>query len=415
MTSTRSHLITVTQKNAMLLERLCSFRSELDSAPAVRTVSGNAPSTRLAPAASDQVLIADTTLRDEYLIARAPRLASNRAGDGVWRKRALSGNDLLALARVLADLPVDVIEAGFGDRPEEGAALSAVASQFKEAGPIVSGIVKISADPRRLSAVAEAVSCAARGRVHLFVDASEVLAAGRRGHSARLVEQVVAAIERVRGYVDDVEFSPPRALPEGAAEAAAWAQVAVDAGARTINVRSAEGSADPQSYLAVLNEFQALKASSEVVLSADPFVSDLRDTEALNAATRCAEVALEAGCRQVKCAFHGVAGTPGHPSLELLAFRTWLRNHLSQSPLWTNLDTTRLLRASSAVAGAKGFDLPPSQPLLGKDTIEPCPADFPEDPVERALTATATRIVFEGLGIEAPAWLEDFADWTPVD
>jgi hypothetical protein len=54
--------------------------------------------------------------------------------------------------------------------------------------------------------------------------------------------------------------------------------------------------------------------------------------------------------------------------------------------------------------------LPTTQPLLGEDVTAPTPASFPEDPLERALNATAIRIVLKGLGVPIPAWLDQYAD-----
>jgi 2-isopropylmalate synthase len=359
---------------------------------------------------ADRVLLGDVTLRDEHLLARDPRLLADRLGHEVWRSGALPRAACLALAGELELLGVDLIEAGFGNTMEEGTALSAVASRFQQSGPIVSGLVKASGSRDRLQATADAVSCAARGRVHLYIDTDELTREAERQRDAvpRAVERSVAAIELTRRYVEDIEFSPPQVAPEAAEIAAEWARAALAAGARTINIRSGS-SDDPTSYRELVRKVRRLvDPAPDIVFSADPFVPGLRGGEALNVATACAEAAMEAGYRQLKCAFHGIAATPGHPSLELLAFQIWLRGRLHGDPSWTGVDTRRLLPASKAVAAAKALDLPPTQPLVGENTSAPSPADFPVDPVERALSAAATRIVLEGLGVQIPGWLTEY-------
>ena len=361
---------------------------------------------------ANRVLIADTTLRDEHLLARNPRLLSDRPGREVWRSCALSRARRLELVRELEALGVDIIEAGFGNTIEETAVLSAVAAQFERSGPIVSGLVSASASRDRLQATAEAVARAARGRVHLYVDTDELIAEAARCRDAapRALERSLAAIGLVRRHVEDVEFSPPQATVEAAEIAAQWARAAIEAGARTINVRSG-ACVDPGSYFALTRKVRRLSAPSPgVIFSADPYVAGLRGGEALNVATACAEAAMEAGCSQLKCAFHGIAATPGHPPLELLSFRIWLRRRLQGDRLWTGIDTGRLLSTSRAVAEAKALDLPCTQPLVGKSTVAPSPSDFPPEPVERALTATATRIVLDGLGARIPPWLDEYAN-----
>jgi 2-isopropylmalate synthase len=362
--------------------------------------------------ASGRVLIADTTLRDEHLISGDPWLLAERGGLDVWRSRPLPLGTRIEVARELAALGVDVIEAGFAEAPESAAAIRALASEFEEEGPIVSGLVNAFAEPEHLREAAQAVAAADRPRVHIYANASDLVdeTGDHRRRPPILLAEALTAIECLKGEVDDIEFSPPQTNVEAIEVAAVWARGAIEAGARTINLRCVLDGPEPEPSLALISELRRLVPLAGVTLSADLFASHLRGAEAFNLATGCAEAALEAGCGQVKCAFHGIAATPGHPSLEMLAFQTWLRNHLHESHLWTSVDTTRLLRTSSVVAAAKGFELPPSQPLVGEDTTAPDPADFPEDPVERALTATATRIVFKGLGIPTPAWLDEFVD-----
>ncbi|MGN6814529.1 MAG: hypothetical protein ACTHK3_00355 [Solirubrobacterales bacterium] len=358
------------------------------------------------------VLIADTTLRDEHLLSRNQHLLASESGKEIWRSRALSRPRHLEVAGWLAELGVDVIEAGFGDSDEGIEAIAALAECFAESGPRVSGLVSATGPYDRVKATVEALVPARQPRVHLYVDAAELVdSMGRlRPSAGRMLDQALLAVEYARHSGCEVEFSPPRTSLEMVGVAAEGVRAAIDAGAQTINLRSGPDSEQPEEYLALLAELRRLAPPPRgVVISADPFAPVARGGKALNQATACAEAALEAGCRQVKCAFHGVAGTPGHPSLELLAFKAWMRGHLRESHLWTHVDPTRIVATSEAVAEAKGLELPPSQPLVGQETIAPHPTDLPDDPVERALTATAIRLVLSALGLPIPRWLEEAA------
>jgi 2-isopropylmalate synthase len=317
--------------------------------------------------ASGRVLIADTTLRDEHLVSGDPYLLAERGGLDVWRSRPLPLEARLELARELAALGVDVIETGFAETADSAAAIRALASELAEDGPIVSGLVSAFAAPEHLREAVQTVAAARRPRVHVYVNASDLVdgAGNHRRRPPILLAEALAAIECLKAEVEDIEFSPPRTSVEAIEVAAVWVRGAIEAGARTINLRSVLDGPEPEPSLALISELRRLVPLEGVTLSADLFASHLRGPEALSVATGCAEAALEAGCRQVKCAIHGIAATPGHPSLEVLALRTWLRKHLHESHLWTNVDTTKLLRAGNAVAAAKGFDLPPSQPPLG--------------------------------------------------
>ena len=361
-----------------------------------------------------RVAIADTTIRDEHLLGADPRLLADQELADIWRSSPLDVAGRLVIAKELAGLGVDVIEAGFAATAAGAETIRAVAAEMAEEGPVVSGLVSAFAGREQLREAAEAVSAANRSRIHAIVDPSDLvddLGAFRR-RPADLLDETTAAIEQLRAGVDEVEFSPPQASIEAVGLVAAWTRAAIEAGATTINLRCVLDSPEPEPSLALISELRRLVPLGGVTLSADLFARELRGGEAFVVATGCAEAALEAGCRQVKCAFHGVAATPGHPSLEMLAFQAWLRNRLRESHLWTDVDTTRLLRASGVIANAKGIQLPPSQPLVGEDTTSPHPSDFPEDPFERALTATSIRIVLEGLGLEVPQWLDEFSDPT---
>ncbi len=369
-------------------------------------------------AAGERVLIADTTLRDEHLVARDPRLLADKSLTEIWRSNALAIAKRVVVARHLAALGVDVIEAGFGDTTSGLNAVHALACEFQDEGPVVSGLVRTMGSLDQIDATWEAVSAAARPRIHLYTSASDLVDdfGHLRTDPQRLFDGARAAIERAKSYTDDVEFSPPRTASSDVEIIAEWTQVAIDQGVRTINIRAAEEYANPDGYRAVLLELLRLAPQcQDVTLSADVFIPHLRGAEAMNEAVECAEAAVQAGCRQVKCAFHGVAGTPGHAPLELIAFNIWLRNHLRERALSTHIDTRRILATSDVVADAKGYDVPPSQPLVGSEATDPQRANFADDPLERALTADSFRIVLRALGRPIPAWLNECADASSLD
>jgi len=366
-----------------------------------------------APAtAIGRVLIADTTIRDEHLLRADPRLLADRNLAEVWRSGSLEVGERLSIARELAALGVDVLEAGFIAAPEGMETVQALAAEFSEAGPVVTALGSAFGPREELLAAGEAASRARHPRVHVFVRTADLIddQGKPRRHPALLLDQAMGAIETVREAVADVEFSPPWTSLEAIETAATWARAAVDSGVKTINLRYCPDGREHDDFLAMIAELRRLAAlPPEIVLSADVFAPNTDRAESYVEATGCAEAALEAGCRQVKCAFHGIAATPGHAALEMLAFQVWVRHYLGESHLWSNVDTRGLLEADALIAAAKGLDLPPSQPLLGEDFTAPSPESFPEDPLERALLATTTRIVLAGLGVPIPAWLDQYA------
>jgi 2-isopropylmalate synthase len=366
----------------------------------------------------ERVLIADTTLRDEHLVTRDPRLLADKPLEEIWRSSALPIPKRVLVARQLAVLGVDVMEAGFGDTKDGLAPLRAIASEFRQGGPKISGLVRALAGLEQLVATATALSEAARPRLHLYTTPAELV--DDSGHLRRsrrqLLDEVRAAIERAKHHVDDIEFSPPQASRDNLDLTAEWTQAAVAAGARTINVRTTAEYANPDAYKAVLRElFRLAPVGDEIVISADAFVPHLRGAEAISMALECADAALDVGCHQVKCAFYGVAGTPGHAPLELVAFNLWLRRRLGESQRRTTINTDQLLPTGKLVADAKGLDIPATQPLLGTEATNPQPSDFPDDPQERWVAADLSRNVLRALGCHVPGWLNEWADPSQLD
>src|ERR1700716_1716848 len=176
---------------------------------------------------SDRVTVFDTTLRDGEQSA------------GVL----FSERDKLDIAEQLADMRVDVIEAGFpAASPIEWRAVHAVAQHVR--GASVCALARCVA--RDIDAAAESLAGAARPRIHVFVNASEVQLEHqlRRNHS-EVLELTLAMIARARRAVSDVEFSPMDATRADRPFLAELVRTAVGAGATTINIPDTVGNALP--------------------------------------------------------------------------------------------------------------------------------------------------------------------------
>jgi len=366
---------------------------------------------------AEQVRIADTTLRDEHLVAADPRLVTTRTLRDIWRSNPLSVETRRKLAQQLSALHVDVLEAGIGDTAAGLDAIRELAQELSEGGPVVSGLVRALADHAMLDTTGQALAIADRSRIHLYTATSDLLDEDGyfRSQPLQLLDAALRNIAHAHTYTADVEFSPPQVGPEHVELIAEWAAAAVNEGARTINIRTFSAATNPSEYGEILQALKSHAPSDDVVWSGDVFIPHLRGTEALNVAVRCAEEAIEAGCRQIKCAMHGIAGTPGHVPLELIAFGIWLRNHTQTSQLWTSIYMHELISTSDLVADAKGTDIPPTQPLVGSDVIEPKRDQFPAEPKERVESARAHSLVLICLGQPIPQWLHEWASEPDID
>lgn len=220
-----------------------------------------------------------------------------------------------------------------------------------------------------------AVRDAARPRLHVFTSneyASDDSGAVRP--PAELLTETREAVKRASSYTNDVEFSPLQADGNLTGLVAAMAEVAVDAGATTINVRTCPEPADyAETYRELLVGLLALApALKDVTLSADCFSRSYRGTEASDEALACACVAIELGVRQIKCALHGTAATPGHVRMEELSLQAW-SGRLPRTPPRTRLDQSVLLATSAKIAAIKGYVISPSDPFVGTELESPSP------------------------------------------
>ena len=291
----------------------------------------------------DTVTIFDTTLRDGE---QSPGCSMNTA-------------EKLEVARALAALRVDVIEAGFPvASPGDFACVEAIAKQIQ--GPTICGLARCAkAD---IEAVAKSTKSAAKRRIHVFLATSPI----HREHKLRMTTQevVARAIESValaRSLCDDVEFSAEdasRTEPDFLVEVF---DGVVEAGATTLNLPDTVGYSLPQTYAGIVNH---LKKHMRHIARAKLSVHCHDD---LGMAVANSLAALEAGARQVECTINGLGERAGNCSLEEVVMA--LRTRADHYQLTTNIDTQRLYPTSRIVANATGQVVPRNKAIVGDNAF----------------------------------------------
>ncbi len=196
------------------------------------------------------VRIFDTTLRDGEQAA------------GV----SLSREEKLQIARQLAALRVDVIEAGFpAASPGDLDAVAAIAAEVRTS--TVAGLAR--AHRGDIEAAGKALRHAALPRIHTFIATSDIHMTHKlRMSRERVLEEVRRAVSHARELVDDVEFSAEDASRSDPAFLAEVFRVAVSCGATTLNVPDTVGYADPGEFGALVRRLvDDVGAGPEVVWS----------------------------------------------------------------------------------------------------------------------------------------------------
>jgi len=294
------------------------------------------------PVPAGTVRIFDTTLRDGE---QAP-------GAG------LTATEKLEVARQLARLKVDVIEAGFpAASPGDFEAVNRIAREIK-GGIAIAALARCKdGDPQR---AIEAIKVAERPHLHVFIATSDIhlkhkLRIDRRTALAEAVRWVRYGREQL-GRDAEIEFSAEdasRTDPDFLLEVYA---AVVEAGASTVNVPDTVGYAIP-------SEFGALVGRVVALVGRDATVS-VHCHNDLGLATANTLAAVQAGARQVEVTINGLGERAGNASLEEVVMS--LRTRPTQFPdLASGIQTEHLTAASRLVSYLTGFAVQPNKAIVG--------------------------------------------------
>jgi 2-isopropylmalate synthase len=303
---------------------------------------------------TDYVRIFDTTLRDGEQSPGA----------------TMTSTEKLEVAKALARLGVDVIEAGFpAASPDDLAAVRTIAERVgtkaAEGGPSseppsICGLAR--ANKSDIDKAWEGVALAARPRIHVFLATSDL----HMKHKLRMSrEDVLARIEEMVGYAKrvcaDVEYSPEdagRSDPEFLYEALTRA---IRAGATTLNIPDTVGYTTPDEFGALIRGIrQNVPGVDQVVLS-----THCHDD--LGMATANTLAGILNGARQAEVTINGIGERAGNTSLEEVVMA--LATRAPKFALRTGIDTTQLVRISRLVSAVTGFTVPPNKAVVGANAF----------------------------------------------
>ena len=287
------------------------------------------------------VRIFDTTLRDGE---QAP-------GAG------LTAAEKLEVARQLARLRVDVIEAGFpAASPGDFEAVQRIARETR--GVAVAALARCrDGDPQR---AVEAIRVAERPHLHVFIATSDIHLKHklRMDREAALAEAVrwVTYGRQTLGRDAEIEFSAEDASRSDVDYLMQVYGAVVEAGASTVNIPDTVGYAIPA-------EFGALVGRVVDLVGRDATVS-VHCHNDLGLATANTLAAVQAGARQVEVTINGLGERAGNASLEEVVMA--LRTRPTQFPgLGSGVQTEQITAASRLVSYLTGFAVQPNKAIVG--------------------------------------------------
>ncbi len=301
----------------------------------------------------DRILIFDTTLRDGEQSPGA----------------TLNGDEKLAIARSLARLGVDIIEAGFprASRGDFEAVQRIAAEVGKEDGPTICGLAR--ATKGDIEAAGNALKPASKQRIHTFIATSDI----HLEYKLRKTRQEVLGIapEMVayaKTFTDDVEFSPEDAGRSDPEFLYQILEAVIDAGATTVNIPDTVGYTTPAEFGALI------KGIKNNVPNIDKAIISVHGHNDLGLAVANFLEAVKNGARQLECTINGIGERAGNAALEELVMALHVRRQYfnpflgrpadSQDSL-TNINTKEIYKTSRLVSNLTGLSVQANKAIVG--------------------------------------------------
>ncbi len=280
----------------------------------------------------------------------------------------MTSAEKLQIARALARMGVDVIEAGFpAASPDDLEAVRRIAQEVGNPAannggpvPIIAGLARaVRSD---IDQAWEAVRHAARPRIHTFLATSPIhMEYKLRLTPRQVVQRVREMVAYARALTDDVEFSPEdagRSEPEFLYEVLA---AAIEAGATTLNIPDTVGYTTPWQF------YDLIRGIMEHVPGIDQVVVSVHCHNDLGLATANTLAGLLAGARQAEVTINGIGERAGNTALEEVVMALWVRRDFFD--LETGIDTTQLVRVSQMVARITGMAVQPNKAIVGANAF----------------------------------------------
>lgn len=268
----------------------------------------------------DRIIVFDTTMRDGEQSPGA----------------SMSHDEKLELAKILEDMKVDVIEAGFpiasnGDF-EAVRAISEIVTESVVCGLARAGMADIER-------CAEAIRKAKRGRIHTFLSTSP----SHRDHILHasqedILEMITKSVTHARNLCGDVEWSAQDATRTEQDFLRRCVDAAIKAGATTINLPDTVGYSYPSEYAEMFRDI------IQNVENADRAIFSTHCHNDLGLAVANSLAGVQGGARQVEVAVNGIGERAGNAALEEIVMALRVRG--DTLPYFTGIETQHITRAS---------------------------------------------------------------------
>lgn len=303
---------------------------------------------------SNYVKIFDTTLRDGEQSPGATMTSAEK----------------LEIARSLARLGVDIIEAGFpASSPDDLEAVRRISIEIGNPpkgepdakAPTIAGLAR--ATKGDIDKAWEAVKGAQKPRIHTFLATSEIHMKYKLNMDReQVIERVAEMVGYARSLCADVEFSPEDAGRSDPEFLYVVLGEAIKAGATTLNIPDTVGYTTP-------DEFGALIAG---IIKNTPGMHDgitisVHCHDDLGLATANTLAGIAAGARQAEVTINGIGERAGNTSMEEVVMA--LKTREPVFGLQTGIQTNQIARISKMVSNYTGMVVQPNKAIVGANAF----------------------------------------------
>ncbi len=291
----------------------------------------------------NNIKIFDTTLRDGL------QTPSINISDKNWVK----------LGVLLDKLGVDIIEAGFPiSSTKSFNNMRKISKKIKNS--IICGLSRH--EMKDINAVNEALIFAKKRRLHLFIPTSNIHLKYKLECNYNDVKtKIVKSLKYAQNFFSDIEWSSEDATRSDKKFLADCLSLAVENGAKTINIADTVGYIYPNDLEELINY---LKINVNNFSKVNFSVHCHND---LGMATMNSLKAIENGANQVECTLNGIGERAGNASLQEIVMNLKIRSKKFKKK--TNIKFKNLFKTSIFLSKAVGLEIGKTDPIIGENAF----------------------------------------------
>lgn len=291
------------------------------------------------------IKIFDTTLRDGEQCPGA----------------SMNPREKMEVARQLAKLNVDVIEAGFAIASQgDFGAIKTIAQTIK--GPQICSLARTKKED--IERAWEAVKYCDKPRIHTFIATSPIhMEKKLRMTPDKVLKTAVEMVKYARSLCPDVEFSPEDAGRSDPKFLYKVVEAVIEAGAQTVNIPDTVGYTTPWQFGKLIEDI--IKNVPQIKKKKVTISAHVHNDLGLAVANSLA--AVKAGADQVECTINGIGERAGNASLEEVVMA--LRTRKDFFGCETNINTKEIYKASRLVSNLTGMLVQPNKAIVGANAF----------------------------------------------